>query len=256
VSDVRCLERSGLESSIGRLGGQPRLPAGAVWPTTRYVIDEPWPLTFVAELDLAKFDPSVWTGPRTGTLSIFCDIDEETLWVHSGGAALLIHHPPEVERYPLAFPDDLGEELRYREERVTARAVLTLPPGREYPVLGAFGDVDPDEERANAYWNLRMALLGWPEPAASLHQLLGWPLRNDPSRLSPEPWADRHAEAVAFGLSDDTPPIDTWRTLLQVASDGEPTGESLGTQFGDGGTLTFALPTVDLRAGRWRRWSR
>jgi hypothetical protein len=74
-----------------------------------------------------------------------------------------------------------------------------------------------------------------------------------PSLLSPEPWPDRHAEAVADGLSDDTPPIDTWRTLLQVASDGEPGGESLGTQFGDGGTLTFAIPAVDLRAGRFDR---
>ena len=98
-----------------------------------------------------------------------------------------------------------------------------------------------------------MALLGSPEPGASLHQLLGWPLRNDSSLLSPEPWADRHAEAVAFGLSDDTPPIDTWRPLLQVASDSEPARESIGTQFGDGGTLTFAVPTVDLRAGRFDR---
>jgi hypothetical protein len=247
------LEASVGEIGVGRLGGLPRLADGSSWPRTRYATDEPWPLTFVAEIDLAKLDPTTWPGPRSGSLSFFCDVDEETLWVHDGGAAMVMHHPPEIERHPVDYPDDLGEELRYQERRVTARAVLTLPPGGTHPVLGAFGDADPDKARQEAYWRLRMDLLGAPTTWTPLHQLLGWPLRNDPSLLSPEPWSDLHAEAVAHGLSDDTPPIDAWQTVLQVASDADPDEDSLGTAFGDGGTLTFAIPCIDLRAGRFDR---
>jgi hypothetical protein len=58
------LEHSRGESSIGRIGGLPRLPEGAVWPSTRYVTGEPWPLTFIAEFELAE--PTQRLGPARG----------------------------------------------------------------------------------------------------------------------------------------------------------------------------------------------
>lgn len=68
----------------------------------------------------------------------------------------MIHHPSGIERHPVAYPDELGDELRYRERRVVARPVLTLPPGGTHPETGRFGDADPVQARQEAYWNLRM----------------------------------------------------------------------------------------------------
>jgi hypothetical protein len=67
-----------------------------------------------------------------------------------------MHHPPDVERYPVAYPDDLGEELRYREHPVTARAVLTLPPGGSTPSSARSGTLTPTRRAS-----MRTGVCGW-----------------------------------------------------------------------------------------------
>jgi hypothetical protein len=57
-------------------------------------------------------------------------------------------------------------------------------------------------------------------------------------------WPSLHIQAVDHGLATGEAPTD-WRMLLQVSSD----SERLGTKFGDGGTLAFAIPADDLAAG-------
>src|SRR3954467_5513440 len=98
VQPALMLERAADGAGVGRLGGQPRLTEGTVWPRRSSPESEPWPLTFIAEFELPALDPAVGPGPRGGSLSVFCDVDEETLWVHRGGSALVIHHPADVAR--------------------------------------------------------------------------------------------------------------------------------------------------------------
>ena len=247
VEPALVLEPLGEGAPVGRLGGLPRLPAGTPWPQSRWPTAEPEPLAFLAEFDLARLDRAIWPGPPTGTLSFFCAIDPEAFFVDSGGAALVMHHPPGVALSPLEPPAHMDEQLRFREVLVTARAAATMPTGGTVRGLGQFGDADPDSERATAYWHMCAGLLGIPTHLVPHHQLLGW-LRwavDDP--LSP--WPELHAGAVEYGLSTADPPIERWRPLLHIASD----HERIGTEFGDGGTLTFAIGAADLAAGRFER---
>lgn len=242
------LESGGVDGQVGRLGGRPRLPPGMAWPQTRWKTTRPEPLTFVGELDLAALDASVWPGPRAGTLSVFCHINADALYVDSGGAALVLHHPPDARLEPSEIPEDLDEELRYEELGVGAVPVATLPwisvgPARELIPLG-LGDLD-DFDRDERY--RRMAIgISRREHDPAPHQLLGWPQfsQEDVNRL----WPQLHDEAVEHGLASGEVAPDDWRLLLQVGSDRE-----LGTCFGDGGDLFLAIPGSDLAAGRFDR---
>jgi hypothetical protein len=218
------------------------------WPQTRWTTMKPEPLTFVGEFDLAALDPSVWPGPRNGTLSAFCHVNADALYVDSGGAALVLHHPPGAPLEPVELPDELDDELRYDELTVGAVAVTTLPwvsvgPARELIPLG----FDPleDYERDERYRSMVAALSGSTDHGPR-HQLLGWPrfTQDDVNYL----WPQLHQEAIRYGISTGEVAPDDWQLLLQVGSD-----RQLGTSFGDGGDLFFAIPASDLAAGRFDR---
>ena len=125
---------------------------------------------------------------------------------------------------------------------------MTLPAGGETAAGVAFGVEDPDDDRMEAYLRLRRDLIGH-QPH---HLLLGCPLIDDESEEDEDEasrlWPSLHAEAVEHGLASDQSPTD-WRMLLQVSSD----HERIGAEFGDGGTLAFAIPADDLTIGRFDR---
>jgi hypothetical protein len=236
------------DGRVGRLGGRPRLPFGMGWPQTRWKTMKPQTLTFVAEFDLAALDQSVWPGPQAGTLSVFCYVSADALYVDSGGAALVLHHPPGAPLEQSEIPDDLDEELRYDELTVGAVAGTTLPwigvgPARELIPFG-LGDLN-DFDRDERYRRMAIGITGQLDNRAP-HQLLGWPrfTQEDVNRI----WPQLHQEAIEYGLSSGEVARDDWRLLLQVGSDPQ-----LGTCFGDGGDLFFAIPGSDLAAGRFDR---
>lgn len=242
------LRAGGGEPSVGRLGGRPRLPQGMAWPQTRWKGTTSEPLAFIAEFDLALLDPAVWPGPRSGTLSLFCHVNADALYVDSGGAALVLHHPPDVPLEPAEPPADLDAELRYDELPVEAVAATTLPwigvtPARELARLG-FSEL-ADIERSERYLRMAATLAGEGDRVPR-HRLLGWPQfsQEDVNGL----WPGFHSEAVGHGLSHGEVGPHDWRLLLQVASD-----DRIGTCFGDGGELFFAIPAGDLAAGRFDR---
>ena len=233
---------------VGRLGGQPRLPVDAPWPRTRWPTLEGEPLAFIAELDLAALDPAVWPDPSEGTLNFFCYIDAEAMYVDSGGAALVLHHPAGERLEPLALPDDLDEELRFSEVVVRGAPVTTLPwvgvgPARELIPLGL--DAMEDIERATDYCRLVDDVQGHRGPGTP-HQLLGWPrFTQDDVAYS---WPTLHDEGLEHGTVTEQVESRDWRLLLQIGADG-----NLGASFGDGGDLFFGIPHTDLLAGRFDR---
>jgi len=242
------LQRGAANRPVGRFGGRPRLPVGMAWPQTRWTTMKPEPLTFVGEFDLAALDPSVWPGPQAGTLSVFCHVHADALYVDSGGAALVLHHPTDVPLEPLEIPNELAEELRYEEVTVGAVAVTTIPwigvgPARELIPLGL--DALEDYDRAERYCRMAVGLTGRTDHHTP-HQLLGWPqfTQDDVNYI----WPELHQEAIEHGASSGEVASDDWRLLLQVGSD-----RQLGASFGDGGDLFFAIPGSDLAAGRFDR---
>lgn len=241
------LDARGADRIIGHLGGEPRLPPDEPWPQTRWPNWGPEPLAFIAEFDLATLDHSIWPGPQSGTLSVFCHINADAMYVDSGGAARLLHFPPEVELELRPAPTGLDRDLRFRELPVAAEPVTTLPwigvgPARQLIPFGL--DAMKDFERADAYCRLADEIRG--NDSEPSHQLLGWPrFVQDDIAYS---WPGRHSEALQHGLVHERVPDDEWCLLLQVGAD-----TSVGTSFGDGGDLFFAIPARDLAAGRFDR---
>jgi hypothetical protein len=233
---------------VGRLGGLPSLPEGNAWPCWRWPGYEEQPMTFVAEIDLTAIRSSMWPGPGSGVLSFFAAVSPDALYIDSGGAALVLRHSVDTTRRATEFPEALDDDLRYRELAVSARPVITLPASGETAAGAPFGLEDPDDHRMEAYLRLRRDLVG----DGPHHLLLGCSLIDDESEddedVASRLWPSLHTEAVDHGLAAGEPPND-WRMLLQVSSD----YEQIGTQFGDGGTLAFAIPTADLVAGRFDR---
>jgi hypothetical protein len=233
--------------AVARIGGLPRLPAGMEWPMSRWTTVETLPLAYIAEVDLAALDPSIWPGPTTGKLVFFSDIDVDALFVDSGGAALVVHVPADAACAPVAMPAELDEELRYRALSVGARPVTTLPSGESEPELLELGFTWSDRARHDAYQRMRADLMGLDAHWGPQHQLLGWP-QSSGDGLS-NGWPQLHREAVESGLSSDDPAPEHWRLLLQISSDYDRTG----MEFGDGGHLFFAIPHDDLARGRFDR---
>jgi hypothetical protein len=84
------------------IGGAPQLPAATSWPRGGH-----GPMTFVAQLTLGEFDPSVWTGPTTGRLHVFCDIDPESRAIEGASACTILHSAADPGTDERSFPSDL-----------------------------------------------------------------------------------------------------------------------------------------------------
>src|SRR5207237_1146394 len=112
---------------VGHLGGQPRLPPDEPWPQTRWSNYDEEPLAFIAEFDLATLDHSIWPGPSSGTLSVFCHINPDAMYVDTGGAARVLHFSVETPLEPRPTPAGLDPDLHFQELQLTAAPVTTLP---------------------------------------------------------------------------------------------------------------------------------
>src|SRR5688572_4498471 len=108
---LALLVSEGTESSW--IGGEPQLPADARWPRGVHGA-----MAFVAQLSLADLDPSVWTGPTSGHLHLFCDIEPNSTSVEGAGACAILHTPAGAELSGAAFPSDLHEANRIPQQMV------------------------------------------------------------------------------------------------------------------------------------------
>ena len=184
-------------------------------------------MTFIAQLCLADLDASVWIGPRSGHLHIFCDVDPESNSIEGAGACAIVHTPAGTEVGVCEWPEHLHDDNRLPRRAVTARPGLTLPDA-DAPImaplgLGFAGIRGSDFEEL---WKLRQRLharQGWRDAAG---RVLGWPTwQND----------DGTGYLASLGDADEI----EWTLLLQTdALDAE---------------LYVLLPTEDLIAARFDR---
>lgn len=204
------------------IGGAPSLAGDAPWPRGMHGA-----MTFVAQLSLADLDASVWTGPTSGHLHIFCDLGPDMNEIEGAGGCAILHTPAGVELTVRPFPSDLPESNHLPQQMVTPRIGLTLPD-EDAPLmrplgLGFGGARQSDFEHL---WKLKQRLdaeQGWHHRAG---QLLGWPT-----------W--QHDDNMHYLASLRGAQTLDWTLLLQTgAVDAE---------------LYVALPTADLAAGRFDR---
>ena len=204
------------------LGGRPQLSADTAWPCGTHGA-----MTFIAQLRLPDLDASVWIGPPSGYLHIFCDVDPESNSIEGAGACAIVHTPAGTEVSVREWPDDLHDHNRLAQRAVTARPGLTLPDA-DAPLiaplgLGFGGDRGSD---LGELWKLQQRLRarqGWRDAAG---QVLGWPT-----------WQNDDGTGYLASLGD-AQELE-WTLLLQTdALDAE---------------LYVLLPTEDLTAARFDR---
>lgn len=217
---LALLVSDGTESSW--IGGQPHLPAETPWPSGTHGA-----MTFIAQLCLADFDASVWTGPSSGHLHVFCDVDPESNSIDGAGACAIVYTPAESELSAPGWPDDLHPDNRVGHQPVTVRVGLTLPDP-DAPLIaplgpGFGGERSSDVEALRKLQQRLHAQQGWGRAAG---QVLGWPAWQN----------DDNTDSLA-SLSDAADL--EWTLLLQTdALDAE---------------LYVVLPTTDLAVGRFDR---
>lgn len=201
------------------LGGEPELPADAQWPVGIH-----GPMMFVAQLMLADLDPTFWTGPRSGHLHVFCDVDPEDGSLEGQGACAVLHSPANAGLRLHHFPADLHEDSRVPQQLVRPSVGLSVPDAWT-PLMDKL-EIDVDEGAAEELWALRDRLhaeQGWHRIAG---QVLGWPRWQNNDDMG-------YLAELGGGQADD------WSLLLQTdALDAE---------------LYVALATEDLVAGRFDR---
>jgi uncharacterized protein YwqG len=238
---------AGIEATASRLGGQPAVPPGFVWPRHRDA-----PLAFLAQLRLDEVPAAVRLDlglPATGLMAFFYEAKDQP-WgfdpVDRGAAVVLCFAElAELARRPP--PAELNRALVFTERALALREELSLPaPGT--PVYQDFlgGAAEDDQE---AYI---LAFEGQTEPdraTALRHQLGGFaapiqgPMEVECALVSAgvsSDGIDELDEATLERLEAEAP---RWRLLLQLESD-----DGLGP-WGSLGRLYFWVRDDDLRAG-------
>lgn len=243
------------EPVVGRLGGLPRLPAGAPWP----VWEGHGPLSPLAALDCAAL-PAARLDiplPDAGTLLFFVFRGEDD---------------DPVGEIDFADPATRGgAQIRYVPAG-TATAERAAPPGAApWPAVPLTARVeptagDPTAPPLHRAFAPRDAPVGVPydhpvcdldfvlaldslhagdRPAGPRHQLGG---HGRPVVSATELWAAHDALGLAWDDPRLLPAAEEWVLLAQFDSD-----PRAGMEWGDGGAVYWTVRRADLAAGRFDR---
>jgi len=249
-----------------KIGGDPDLPAGTVWPSYNGCYH-----SFVAQFDLAEMPP-LDPLPRGGMLYVFHAIEllYEFEWNESVDhrAAKVVYVPPE-DASPLFRtppPDKESPEIRLAPNAVEF-VPTWCPPASESADLESIG-LGWSRNRADfdKYWGVFLPSLRERMPEQQqpyLHRLLGNP---DPIQGDMQTSCVLSLRAIEGGselatgtettAAESAEARDTivaqaveWRLLFQLDSEEEKTG----VMFGDVGRLYLWIREDDLRSLRFDR---
>jgi hypothetical protein len=250
-----------LELGATKIGGQPDLPPGMLWPEWRGA-----PLNFLAQIrlaDIAAFDPD---GEllHEGMLSFFFDYQR---WFKPEGAAEgslanVLYVPKAVALQRTMWPEALDVRERYAPLAVTSFARELTAPDFESPVIEQFGYTPellylpdewlPDGMSETAVTARRIGdimldidrfLHDTYDSRGIVHRLLGY---GDGIQGGVE--SNWHWLAKAINVSGSSTSAFTavqkadWRLLLQIDSDEN------GMTWGDLGRIYYGLPQQSLMA--------
>lgn len=225
-----------------KLGGQPDMPAGTVWPLLKGL-----PMSFIAQVRLEDAHPydTARALPPSGLLSFFYDAQQQTFGAdpqdRGGWQVFYSVNTANLQRMPL--PPNLPTSARFIACAVAFSSEVTLAqdPKLELPNLSW----RPDELKA--YENA-LATFPTQEDHAAIHnRLLGHPdtLQDD---------MRQQCQLASNGINDPSDPraaelmkgAMNWRLLLQVDSD-----EHAGMRWGDAGMLYYWIEQDALQAHRF-----
>lgn len=218
---------------FSKLGGEPEMPIGSVWPTGDY-----GPLAFVAQLDLAEVRAAGgpdWL-PETGALHVFDDDRRYGFPDH-----LRAVFSPQDERAPLPFPRELHKRRRFGERRVGFLRATSLP---SLDWLGVeLGELNVSDEEWYELIEAPNAEFG----DELQHRVGGYPDEIQSSRMALE--CEYLARRLKWDYGAEIPEAirrasRSWRLLLQVDHD-----PALGMKWGDAGRLYLFIREHHARAG-------
>jgi uncharacterized protein YwqG len=227
-----------LEAGGSKLGGTPDLPDGMAWPECNGVA-----MALLAQLrmqDVAPYDPDARL-PQSGMLYFFYEAKDQK-WgfdPKDRGHWKVIYHDGN-SLHTTSPPDNLPEESRFQECKVTFSNEITLPAWMSQAIT----QLTLSEEESDRYVELPGAGCG---EGKTIHRLLGHPAQiqgdmqlecqlafNGIYVGDSTGYADPRRAALEKGADD-------WQLLLQIDSD-----DPLGMMWGDTGRVYFWIRGQDL----------
>ena len=258
-NSIRLNIGGSVEHTVGatKFGGKPDVPKGFEWcyyEGEDYMegVVKPRPLSFLAQFDLAEISRYDTEGllPKTGLLSFFYEC-ESARWGYDPkdkGCARVFFFEDTSGLEPAGFPDDLAEDMRFPEFKISASSERSFQSYADFLVQrDPRSDWWEKFESAQKSLNIEepgesSKLLGWAdiiqgnmtrecELVASRGYYLGdgWDDVTPRDRQEAEQWANRD-----------------WLLLFQLDSvldDG-----NFELIFGDGGRIYFYIRREDLEA--------
>jgi uncharacterized protein YwqG len=212
------------ETGLSRLGGEPDMVPGGVWP-----VGPEGELGFVGQLDLAAARQAggpEWL-PATGLLQFFHD----ERWGEADQVRVLFS---EGERFRTPPPPSVPDYWRYEELAVAFDRRPSLPS------LEWMGIHPREVAPSGPAWAELAEIAGdRPKPEA-LHQLGGYP-----DEIQPECLPNSAEFAPLKGTRRSKSP---WRLLLQIDTD-----DRTGMAWQDGGRVYILIRDADARAADFSR---
>ena len=244
-----------LDITASKIGGKPAVPVDFVWP--RYkgegfdgVITER-PLTFMAQInlkDVAMYDEEGLL-PKTGILSFFYELITMK-WgfePEDKGCARVFYFPEEMALQQMDIPQDLEEDVRIPECKVSFEEHVSLPGWEDFEGLGN-GDVDLEE------YEVACSQLGYDyDDMGEYTKLLGYP---DVIQNPMEEECETLRRGFRNGSPTDSAKISQqekveikekskeWMLLFQM---GTITTDETEVMFGDCGHIYFWIRKQDLQ---------
>jgi uncharacterized protein YwqG len=223
---------------FSKLGGDPELPAGTIWPS-----NERGPLTFLAQVDLAEVHAGGGPGwlPQTGALYAFAEADGGG----GDGQAAVVLFVPELSKAETTSPPAGLPKFgaRFEERRVGLQTFTS------FPSLDSLGvdvrELNVEDDELDELSDLPTSEF----PDIPLHRLGGHPNEIQESRMTLEcELGSRGLDTETIFDGDVEPKIlrasKSWRLLFQIDSDPD-----LGMMWGDAGMLYILIREADARAG-------
>jgi len=224
-----------------KIGGQPDLPKGYKWPSSKGVYH-----SFLAQINLKQLPDSELSGllPKEGILYFFYDSsmsrwikEDETIETHE-----VIYTASTTDLQTLKYPKKLGEEYRYSESKVNITEMDSYPP-YDHDV---FYEMNLSDQAFDEYYDFLDSV----NPEPSIHKMFGYAdnIQGD-MRLSCVldelglEWSDyrelnKDEKEKLYTMQDD------WLLLYQQDSTDE-------MMFGDDGMVYYWIKEEDLRDRRF-----
>lgn len=249
-----------LPIGTSKIGGDPDVPQGFVWPTTKNPNDSSRPIAFLMQINLAETAPFDKDNllPKSGLLSFFYDY-EDLPWggdpeEFSGWKVLYFEDAANLTR--VQTPKEvLDADANIFQESVTIGNRLSIPDpydeiaseGNE--LLDEYAEEAEDEdeqEMTDLYVEIAEELGYEGEHADDEVKLFGYPV------LIQNPMEEEIAEMASEMFEDVSDDPSAWTLLLQISLWQKVEGQT-DRMFGDVGSVYFWIAKDDLQKKRFDR---